>query len=114
MSFLLVNVLKREVVFAKDSPVIKITFAVDTGASSEQQKRKNQPGGGRKRSITKSGDDKLVKRLKLGESVSRNERQMKLLDSLNLVTCVLSDNDNDDDDNNNKKIVIISIYQISG
>ena len=64
MSFLLVNVLKREVVFAKDSPVIKITFAADSGASSEQQKRKRQPGGGRKRSITKSDDDMLVKRLK--------------------------------------------------
>ena len=53
VSFLLVNVLKKEVVFAKDSPVIKITFAADSGASSEQQKRKRQPGGGRKRSITK-------------------------------------------------------------
>ena len=85
VSFLLVYVLKREVVFAKDSPVFKITFAADSGASSEQQKRKRQPGGGRKRSITKSDDDKLVKRLKLGESVSRNETQMKLLDGLNLV-----------------------------
>ena len=62
--FFLVNVLKREVVFANDSPVIKITFAADRGASSKQQKRKRQPGGGRKRFITKSDDDKLVKRLK--------------------------------------------------
>jgi len=64
VSFLLVNVLKREVVFANDSLQIKITFAADSGASSEQQKRKRQPGGGRKRYITKSDDDKLVKRLK--------------------------------------------------
>ena len=50
--------------FRERFPVIKITFAADSGASSEQQKRKRQPQGGRKRSITKSDDDKLVKRLK--------------------------------------------------
>ena len=69
---------------------------------SEQQKRKRQPRGGRKRHITKSDDDKLVKRLKLGEN--RNERQMKLLDDINLGTCVL--NDNGDDDYNNKKLLM--------
>ena len=95
VSFLLVNVLKREVVFEKESAVIKRTFAADSGASSEQQKRKIQPGGGRKRSSTKSDDNKLVKRLKLAKSVSRNERQMKLLDDLNLGMCVLTDNDDD-------------------
>ncbi|XP_078374490.1 uncharacterized protein LOC144658037 [Oculina patagonica] len=87
-SVLQVNVLKREVVFAKDSPVIKITLAADSGASSsqtsEQQQRKRQQGGGRKRSATKLEDDKLVKRLKLGETVARNERQLKMLEDLNL------------------------------
>lgn len=67
----------------------------------QNNKRGRQPQGGRKRSITKSDDDKLVKRLKLGESVSRNETQVKLLDGLNLGTCVL--NDSDDDDDNDKK-----------
>lgn len=93
VTFLLVNVIKREVVFAKDSPVIKITLAADSGDSgasssqtSEQQQRKQQQGGGRKRSATKLEDDKLVKRLKLGESVARNERQLKMLEDLNLGT----------------------------
>lgn len=89
--FLLVNVIKREVVFAKDSPVIKITLAADSGDSgdsgaSSSQTSEQQQGGGRKRSATKLEDDKLVKRLKLGESVARNERQLKMLEDLNLGT----------------------------
>ena len=67
----------------------------------QNNKSKRQLGGGRKRSTTKSDDDKLVKRLKLGESVSHNERQMKLLDDLNLGMCIL--NDNDDNDDNGQK-----------
>lgn len=88
VTFLLVNVIKREVVFAKDSPVIKITLAADTGDSgaSSSQTSEQQQGGGRKRSATKLEDDKLVKRLRLGESVARNERQLKMLEDLNLGT----------------------------
>ena len=78
--FLSVNVLKKEIVFSKDSPVVNITVA----GTEEQQKTKRKPGGGRKRSASKVEDDKLVKRLKVGESVERNERQTKMLDDLNL------------------------------
>ena len=81
--FLSVNVLKKEIVFSKDSPVINITVA----GSEEQQKSKRKPGGGRKRSASKVEDDNLVKRLKVGESVERNERQTKMLDDLNLGMC---------------------------
>ena len=67
----------------------KITIVADSGASSsqtsEQQQKKRQQGGGRKRS-TKLEDDKLVKRLKLGESVARNERELKMLEDVNLGT----------------------------
>lgn len=35
-------------------------------------------------SASKVEDDNLVKRLKVGESVERNERQTKMLDDLNL------------------------------
>lgn len=92
MTLLLVSVLKREVVFTKDSPVIKIELAADSGASSGQtkvqQKRKRQLGAGRKRPATKLDDEKLVKQLKSGESVARDERQMKMLDYLNLGKCI--------------------------
>lgn len=56
----------------------------------EQQKSKvskRKPRGGRKRSASKEDDDRLVKRLKQGESVERNERQTKMLDDLNLAMC---------------------------
>lgn len=82
MTLLLVNVLKREVVFTKDSPVIKIELAADSGASSGQtkvqQKRKRQLGGGRKRPATKLDDEKLVKRLKSGESVARDGTRIRV------------------------------------
>ena len=41
MIFLSVNVLKKEIVFSKDSPVINITVA----GSDDQQKSKRKPGG---------------------------------------------------------------------
>ena len=56
--------------------MINITVA----GSEEQQKTIRKPGGGRKRSASKVKDDNLVKRLKVGESVERNERQTKMLD----------------------------------
>lgn len=88
MTLVLVNVLKREVVFTKDSPVIKIELAASSGQTKVQQKRKRQLGAGRKRPATKLDDEKLVKRLKSGESVARDERQMKMLDYLNLGKCI--------------------------
>lgn len=78
--FLSVNVLKKEIAFSKDSPVVNITVA----GTEEQEKSKRKPVGGRKRSASKVEDDNLVKRLKVGESVERNERQTKMLDDLNL------------------------------
>lgn len=63
--------------------MINITVA----GSEEQQKTKRKPGRGRKRSASKVEDDNLVKRLKVGESVERNERQTKMLDDLNLGMC---------------------------
>lgn len=63
--------------------MINITVA----GSEEQRKTKRKPGGGRKRSASKVDDDNLVRRLKVGESVERNERQTKMLDVLNLGMC---------------------------
>ena len=48
------------------------------------KKPNEKQGGGRKRSASKVEDDNLVKRLKVGKSVERNERQTKMLDDLNL------------------------------
>lgn len=63
--------------------MINITVA----GSEEQQKTKRKPGGGGKRSASKVEDDNLVKRLEVGKSVERNERQTKMLDDLNLGMC---------------------------
>ena len=63
--------------------MINITVA----GSEEQQKTKRKPGGGRKRSASKVEEDYLVKSLKVGESVERNERQTKMLNDLNLGMC---------------------------
>ena len=94
-TLLSVNVLKKEVIFASESPVIKITVAetaVDNFANThlasssqdkEEVKGRRKPGGGRKRSAAKLDDDQLVKRLKMGETITRNERQMKMLEDLN-------------------------------
>ena len=89
----LVNVLKKEIVFAKEFPVIKVT-AVDketTGRSQNQnnirkgsqQNNQRETEGGRKRSATKLEDEHFVKRLKMAENVKKNERQIKHMEELN-------------------------------
>ena len=55
------------------------------GHQNNQRKR----GGGRKRSATKVEDEHLVKRLKMGENVERNERQIKHLEELNQGICLI-------------------------
>ena len=62
-------------------------ISITVAGSEEQQKTKRKPGGGRKRSASKVEEDYLVKSLKVGESVERNERQTKMLDDLNLGMC---------------------------
>lgn len=62
-------------------------ISITVAGSEEQQKTKRKPGGGRKRSASKVEEDNLVKSLKVGESVERNERQTKMLDDLNLGMC---------------------------
>ncbi|KAJ7363195.1 hypothetical protein OS493_011476 [Desmophyllum pertusum] len=91
-----VNVLKKEVAFAKESPITKITVANGNDASlsqsniSREVKGRRKPGGSRKRSAANLDDDDLVKRLKKGENVTRSERQVKMMEDLNQGTCTLS------------------------
>lgn len=96
LTLLSVNVLKKEVAFAKESPITKITVANGNDASlsqsniSREVKGRRKPGGSRKRSAANLDDDDLVKRLKKGENVTRSERQVKMMEDLNQGTCTLS------------------------
>ena len=83
--FFPVNVLREEITFQKASPVIKLCLAADkadTCTTSSKRKRT-----GRKRSAEKVEDEKLVKRIKTGEGVERNERQRKQFEEMNKGTC---------------------------
>lgn len=81
------NVLRKEIIFEKASPVIKICLAHEGGESStssrqdSQNQKSRRPG--RKRSASKLEDDNLVKKIKAGRNFERNERQMKQLEDMN-------------------------------
>lgn len=81
------NVLRKEIVFEKASPVIKICLVQDDGESStssnQDSKGKKSKKTGRKRSAVKQQDEELVKKLKAGVDVERNERQKKQLQDMN-------------------------------
>ena len=78
------NVLRKEIIFEKASPVIKICLAHESGessTSSSQDQKSRRPG--RKRSASKLEDDNLVKKIKAGRNFERNERQIKQLKDMN-------------------------------
>ncbi len=64
-------VVKKEVVFSKNSVIIKIENKLD----DKPVGMKRKPGGGRKKSKSKLEDDVLFKKLRMGEDVLRNQRQ---------------------------------------
>lgn len=73
--------LRKEITFEKASPVIKICLTRDNGELSTQDQKTRKHG--RKRSAAKLEDAELVKKIKAGENVERNERQIKQLEDMN-------------------------------
>lgn len=69
--------------FAKGAPIIKVCVAGgdEEPATSRSAREKGKPG--RKRSAAKEEDEQLVKKIKLGKDVERNERQIKNLEEMN-------------------------------
>ena len=76
---LLVNVPRKEVVFAKAIPIRKVCMAGGDAEPTTVRSAREKGKPGRKRSAAKEEDEQLVKKIKLGNDVERNERQMKNL-----------------------------------
>lgn len=72
-----VNVQKKLVSFAKNTPVIQVVYETD-GLPSSNRKEKT----GRKRKVSKKEEEELVKRMKRGEHVIRGEQQQAIFDAM--------------------------------
>jgi len=72
-------------------PVIKVCVAgsdVEPG-TVRSAREKGRPG--RKTSAAKEEDEQLVKKIKLGEVVERNERQIKNLEEMNKGNAIIKE-----------------------
>ena len=75
---IVVSVLAKETAFQKKCPVINVVPITQ----SEARTVTRRPGGGRKRSKSTVEDLDLIKKLKKGDTVERNERQARLLEEM--------------------------------